>query len=990
MGNWINNDEEKSKSKSKQTICPIYVGLILDVSNDILHQLIKFDKEKQFLENFFSEFDGEIITLINGNEETPYYNFNELLISAINYLSDKNNSIFYKSNFFGAKKNLFDIDCLRQIIKGINKNWYSFNFGYAKEVHKNILKLKDILSKYYSSFNPAFFENFKFISKPSSIDLPIESIIRVFENRNKNNFDNNYIIIISDGDIKKNSKNIDYLKFEAQKKNITIVTLLLSENSGKKKFYCEFPKNLDKKTQNLFDISSNVNYKNPFAHYYIKNNCEFPKDGQATLLLKTNLDELNNSNFPAHDMNQIRYEGINIKIEDLNYDNFSFKYKFLTKNQIFGTCWANAYSAAIFLTNKRIFGRETKTFENYRENLIKFASDEKTDGGIIENDKVYKFFKDQKINFEKVDELEAREAVMKGRFVICCFKLKYNQWNNFYNFYKNNPTGILKKRTINNGCQGDKSYPEGHAVLLTEINQRYLKFLNSWGQNWADGGTFKIENADVLTEYNTHNKPIFYDVFFYEEELTEEEKDYYANNIEFIHEIFSRYDNEMSIEIIKNRMNLLYNSLFTCNSCGKSMKLDKLEISREHGLYKILCKFCNCSNQAEGDLRELFILENLMYDGNEKFDINYEEKYYIKINRVKLHEQFKNIIENESDLCSIGSENQYEKKIDSPFINKVNNIICLDNNNFAACGENMILVFELIDTRINYLITRNIQNEYLLTLCDLKCNNLIASGGEDLKIFQINYETNELNMKYRFVRNKNITKIILINERNQDIIGKIVVSDIYGYIHFYSIQNNNSSINILYSFNKNYQESCINNMLYIENEKILVINYQHLLEFWKYRENDLQSLKKFKIISSISNNNLLDINGNLLVGEQKGITIIHHENGEITNKYFYEDNGFGSVYSINNLGNDYFICGRSFGFCSIFLLKDNNIRKINIFRNNNLSVYDENNKYEKDNYLITDICIKETSDKKYILISSVDKTLKVYEYSFGSFNLSND
>ena len=62
-------------------------------------------------------------------------------------------------------------------------------------------------------------------------------------------------------------------------------------------------------------------------------------------------------------------------------------------------------------------------------------------------------------------------------------------------------------------------------------------------------------------------------------------------------------------------------------------------------------------------------------------------------------------------------------------------------------------------------------------------------------------------MKYRFVRNKKITKIILINERNQEIIGKIVVSDIYGYINFHSIQNNNSSINISYSFNKNYQES---------------------------------------------------------------------------------------------------------------------------------------------------------------------------------------
>ena len=58
----------------------------------------------------------------------------------------------------------------------------------------------------------------------------------------------------------------------------------------------------------------------------------------------------------------------------------------------------------------------------------------------------------------------------------------------------------------------------------------------------------------------------------------------------------------------------------------------------------------------------------------------------------------------------------------------------------------MFLLFELFENKINYLIIRNILDNNLLTLCDLKLDNLIASGGEDLKIFRINFEKKELNI----------------------------------------------------------------------------------------------------------------------------------------------------------------------------------------------------------------------------------------------------
>lgn len=459
-----------------------------------------------------------------------------------------------------------------------------------------------------------------------------------------------------------------------------------------------------------------------------------------------NLKDLTNKSSLADDLNQIRYEGINIKIEDLNYNNLKhFSYRFTSKNQIFGTCWANAYSAAIFLTSKRIFGKKPKTFETYRENLIKFACDKNgDDGGDINEDKVVNYFKRNKIYFDKVDEEEAKNALMKGRVVVCDFKLNDEQWENFDKFYRTNRRGILEEKDINVGCdQSIDSNLEGHSVLLIGIEideegKSYLRFLNSWGQNWADEGTFKVRDGNVLKGLGIKScPPIFYDIYFLEEDLSNEELKYYSKNIGYIRKTLSKFgENNINFYIIKSRLNSLYGlngPLITCQKCKKVFRLNNLKIVvMENGLYHIYCLFCNFKNIANGDSKEYLVLKNLIDDGNDVFDFNFEVKYYIDINRVQLHDDnFKTIMKNDSDLCSIGSENFEERKIDSPFKSEVNCIILLKNNKFVASSSNMIFIFKLENKNINFLLKKNISNEKnIRTLCNLKLNNLdiIASG----------------------------------------------------------------------------------------------------------------------------------------------------------------------------------------------------------------------------------------------------------------------
>jgi hypothetical protein len=128
-----------------------------------------------------------------------------------------------------------------------------------------------------------------------------------------------------------------------------------------------------------------------------------------------------------------------------------------------------------------------------------------------------------------VDEDEARQAVLHMRPVLTTFCLSESGWEKFGEHFENQATrgSVLTRAHM----APHRSLPDdgGHAVVLVSCNPHSLTFLNSWGHQWGNNGSFSIEDHTVL-EMDGASGPIsvrFYDVFWLQRKLTEKERESY-------------------------------------------------------------------------------------------------------------------------------------------------------------------------------------------------------------------------------------------------------------------------------------------------------------------------------------------------------------------------------------------------------------------------------------------------------------------------------
>lgn len=518
---------------------------------------------------------------------------------------------YTRSTIFKA----FNLSMEKIVNKILEENAYSFQDNY------NLINGKDLLDLIETLENK--------ILKPEGQPLNIMNLFdkylygntplypcynHIFKIFQKQNNSNNFLIIVSDGifnDVNLEKTKNDIIKY-SNKLNITTICIYLnSANKFKtiKKFYNKIESDFDEGAKFLFNISSKLNYHNCIIKYFMKKDWDIPLNGVCNLFIRIdnskNLNELikmiNESldfNDPIEEFNNIIAGILLNKIIGVNYIG-----QFKAEDQgNMGWCWAYSISAAIYLASSRVIGRKIESFQTILNKILTLENAKKTDPYEKQGRNLFitvkKHIQKFRLRYSKINAKEARRVVLEGRPCLSGFYLDQYKWANFSNFFKYNKKGILTKEILNRPIRYkiDEKEAGGHAVVLTSIEENCLCFLNSWGPDFSVEGYFRIKDESVLDDLE------FIDIFWYENDLSNEEKDFYNKyHLSFIQKT-SKY---LSLPNIS-----LENLKFKKERCYKCQNLSffkyyKIILYQEHYLNdetdtrepKVICP--NCNNQLE-------------------------------------------------------------------------------------------------------------------------------------------------------------------------------------------------------------------------------------------------------------------------------------------------------------------------------------------------------------------------------------------------------
>lgn len=175
-----------------------------------------------------------------------------------------------------------------------------------------------------------------------------------------------------------------------------------------------------------------------------------------------------------------------------------------------GTCYAHAVATIVRAAESRIVGRRLELHHIMVQRLV---SQFGTKG--INSNTVLEILKQvcdpRRLRFKVVSADEACAALDLGHAVMVSFYLSQDQWSYFSARFRDQPRAVLD-HIPEDGTVGPAG-GSGHAAVIVGRDQDEWKIKNSWGDDFADEGFFRVRK-DALPELR------LYHVFFLEADLT--------------------------------------------------------------------------------------------------------------------------------------------------------------------------------------------------------------------------------------------------------------------------------------------------------------------------------------------------------------------------------------------------------------------------------------------------------------------------------------
>ena len=536
-----------------------------DINIDNFLKQIEF-KKKQVLAYYLRENEDKLIDRLYNNLEEQNKNVKEYPFYEFWHWFDKSYKFNFPEELFIDK---IQSDIIESIVKDkIHlKNHENIDKHSLKNIYNLLKSIKDkmtIKANDYLNFKNlmSIFKKYLYgdtklkdaLNKIKDIMIPIQ-----------NNYKRKIIILITDGKsfTKTERKLIEEIKQKT--KSIVVVFYISSkqiENSNK--IFINSPKGLNKNENELFKSCSSFESSSNLLLLHLKEknitieNEINSKEGIKLFFQANDKILMNNLINAINDIFSGSYDFLlnNIgNIELKTYLNNSID-NFGPKSQILSTCYAYASATAIHLTLINREGAEAQLkypFEEIKNNFINRHGYTGFHGDNIE-DLFNPELKKYNLKFKEVDESKARDAIRNKLLCVVTFFDK-NIINRKYNkFFKENPKGILTKEKLDKivvNKANDDNENFGHAVVLIGASGP-LKLLNSYGENWGDGGFFRIDKSNVFKEMH------YYVIYWDQTNLNDIEKNKIAQK-------------DLSIDYFKNydKIKELYKDKSKCKLCGK-------------------------------------------------------------------------------------------------------------------------------------------------------------------------------------------------------------------------------------------------------------------------------------------------------------------------------------------------------------------------------------------------------------------------------------
>lgn len=333
------------------------------------------------------------------------------------------------------------------------------------------------------------------------------------------------LFILSDGEAK-DDDNINEISTSFLDADVTIVSCFINQttNIESRKLYSNLDLRWSVGASFLFNLSSQIPTERLPRTVFVKRGWEIDiSNNQTKLFLQVNDPEnihdacdLARNVVCCQDALSDILVSVSLDIY-INQNNSELKAQMQDED----SCYANASATVVHLSMKRILGRDGgyPSFHELRKDIIKKHGKQKTNTLRV----LQKICPTYRIQCYRVGIDKALTAISEKRPLVATFGLTDLEWNQFHEFYNKNPTGILNKTVVDILKRAPRAKLLGHAVVLTSYNSECLFLMNSWGDEWADMGFFRVQNAEVLDMK-------FIDVFWRSNDLTSNEKAYFKQH----------------------------------------------------------------------------------------------------------------------------------------------------------------------------------------------------------------------------------------------------------------------------------------------------------------------------------------------------------------------------------------------------------------------------------------------------------------------------